>query len=344
MLSITRLANALLLGLLPLVGIQAAPLMTAPAVMHDVPDERLFDGVIEAVNQSTVSSQIVGRIAEINYDVDDFVPKGAVILRFHSKEQTARVEQAEAGLKEARALYQEASDEYQRVKDIYAKQLIAKAQVDKADAALKAAKARLDAAEARVSEITVQSEHAVVRAPFAGYVTKRHVEVGETVNVGQPLMTGLSLESLRVVAQIPQAFVKPIRDHGKARVVLENGRSIESEKIRVFPYADEQSHAFKVRVNLVNGDHGLYPGMFVKVAFVTGEESSLLVPASSVVHRSELTAVYVVDTTGKVSLRQIRAGREVGKEVEVLAGLEAGEKVALDPIAAGIQLKQQDAK
>lgn len=344
MISIKRWVSALLLGVLPLAGAYAAPLATAAVSLREVPDERMFDGVIEAVNQSTVSSQIVGRIAEINYDVDDFVPKGAVILRFHSKEQTARVEQAQAGLKEARALYQETSDEYQRVKDIYAKQLIAKAQLDKADAALKTAKARVEAAEARVSEITVQSEHAVVRAPFAGYVTKRHVEVGETVNVGQPLMTGLSLESLRVVAQIPQTFVKPVRDHGKARVVLENGRTIESEKISVFPYADEQSHAFKVRVNLVNGDHGLYPGMFVKVAFVTGEDASLLVPASSVVHRSELTGIYVVDAKGKVSLRQIRAGRTVGKEVEVLAGLDAGEKVALDPIAAGIQLKQQAAK
>lgn len=339
-----RWMGMLLLGMFPAMGVLAASVVTAPAVMRVVPDERLFDGVIEAVNQSTVSSQMIGRIAEINYDVDDFVPKGAVILRFHSKEQTARVGQAEAGLKEARALYQEASDEYQRVRDIYAKQLIAKAQVDKADAALKTAKARLDAAEARVSEVTVQSEHAVVRAPFAGFVIKRHVEVGETVNVGQALMTGLSLESLRVVAQIPQTFVQPVRDHGKARVVMDDGSSIESEKIRVFPYADEQSHAFKVRVNLVNGDHGLYPGMFVKVAFVTGEESSLLVPASSVVHRSELTAIYIVDTKGKVSLRQIRVGREAGKEVEVLAGLEAGEKVALDPIAAGIQLKQQDAK
>lgn len=336
--------SAALFGLWLGTGVQAAQLKTTAAALQSVPEERVFDGVIEAVNQSTVSSQIVGRIAEIYYDVDDYVPKGAVILRFHSKEQEARVVQSEAGLREAKALYQEASDEYQRVKEIYAKQLIAKSQLDKAEAAFNAAKARLESAEARVNEVAEQSGHAIVRAPFAGYVTKRHVEVGETVNVGQPLMTGLSLESLRAVTQIPQVFVKSVRDHGKARVMLGDGSVIDGGKIRVFPYADEQSHSFKVRVNLADGDHGLYPGMFVKVAFVTGAESSILVPASSVVHRSELTAVYIVDSKGKVSFRQIRAGRDIGNDVEVLAGLDAGELVATDPIAAGIQLKQQDAK
>lgn len=74
--------------------------------------------------------------------------------------------------------------------------------------------------------------------------------------------------------------------------------------------------------------------MFVKVGFVTGESPRLLVPKSAIVARSEVTAVYVVDADGRVSLRQVRTGGTFGDRLEVLAGLGAGERVALDPVAA----------
>jgi RND family efflux transporter MFP subunit len=331
-----------LLGLATLAAVnaRAEELELSTATLQTIPQERLFDGVIEAVHQSTVSSQLVGRVEKIYYDVDDYVPKDSVILRFRDSEQRARYDQARAAQAEASARLKEAEDEYKRVKDIYAKKLVAKAELDKAEAGLKAAKARLKAAEAKQAEAKEQLDHTVIRAPFSGYVTKRHVEVGETVGVGQALMTGFSYEHLRATVEIPQAFVAAVRKENKAQVLFDNGTSVAAESLRVFPYAEEQGHSFKVRVNLPQGDYGVFPGSFVKVAFVTGEAQQLLIPARAVVNRSELTGVYVV-TDGKVSLRQVRVGRHIDDQVEVLAGLDAGEKVALDPIAAGIQLKQQ---
>ena len=322
-------------------SILAAELAVVSATLQPSKQERVFDAVIEAVHQSTVSAQLVGRVVEINYDVDDFVPKDSVILRFRDSEQRARLQQAKAGLEEAKARLKEANDEYARVKDIYAKKLVAKAELDKAEAGQKAARARLEAAEAKLAEAQEQLGHTVIKAPFAGIVTARHVELGETVGVGQALMTGFSFEHLRATTQIPQAFVNAVREHGQARVIVKEGVSVGAESLRVFPLADESSHAFNVRVNLPQGDHGVYPGMFVKAAFVTGEVERLLVPAVAVVSRSELTGVYVVAEDGRISLRQIRIGRRIGDQVEVLAGLDAGEQVATDPIAAGIELKQQ---
>ena len=87
----------------------------------------------------------------------------------------------------------------------------------------------------------------------------------------------------------------------------------------------------------------LYPGTFVKVGFVIGETERLLVPAAAIVHRSELTGVYVV-TNGTPSLRQIRAGRRYGDRIEVLAGLAAGELVAIEPVRAGVYLQEQRAR
>jgi len=319
---------------------QAYALDSVVVKRETVPQERLFDGVIEAVHQSTVSAQLVGRITEINYDVDDFVPKGAVLLRFRDTEQKARLNQAKAGLEEATARHQEAADEFVRVQDVYAKKLVAKSALDKANAELKAAKARLTGTQAKVREAEELLAHTVISAPYAGFLTKRFVEVGETVGVGQQLMTGMSLETLRASVNIPQAFVNAVRERGDARVVMPDSSSVKAKSVRVFPYADENSHAFRVRVNLPQGESGVYPGTFVKVAFVTGESQQLLVPTASIVQRSELTAVYVIEGK-KISFRQIRTGRQRGDKIEILAGLDAGESIAIDPISAGIDLKQQ---
>lgn len=320
-----------------------APFPTASAAYRKVPQEQVFDGIVEAVHQSTVSAQTSSRIAEILFDVDDYVPKGAVILRFHDTEQQARLAQARAALTEAEARYREAAAEYERVKGVYERRLVAKSVMDKASAELKSAQARLEGARARVAEATEQVEHTVVRAPYSGIVTKRHVEVGEMANPGQPLMTGLSLENLRVVVDVPQRFVETVRANGRARVLVD-GASIDAAKLTVFPYADNVTHTFRVRVNLAAEHKGLYPGMLVKVAFVTGESERLLVPSESIVHRSELTGVYVLDQEGRVALRQVRAGRIYPDgTTEILAGLQAGEQVALDPIRAGVYLKEREA-
>jgi multidrug efflux pump subunit AcrA (membrane-fusion protein) len=152
-------------------------------------------------------------------------------------------------------------------------------------------------------------------------------------------MSGLSLETLRVAVDVPQSLIDPIRRIGKANVYVDD-HAIAAESLIFFPIADPAANTFRVRVNLPDGSATLYPGMFVKVGFVIGETERLLVPVGAVVHRSELTAVYVVDAED-VSLRQIRAGRRYGERVEVLAGLSAGESVATDPVRAGVLLKEQ---
>ena len=334
-----------LLWLLPVAGhTQDLPFPTATAETSTVPRERVVDALIEAVNQSTVSAQTSGRIVEINFDVDDLVPKGSVLVRFRDTEQRAQLQQAQASLKEAEARLGEAQDEYTRIKGVYEKKLVAKAEMDKADANLKAARARLEAAQASVRQAQEQLDHTVVRAPYAGVVLKRNVELGEMASPGQALMTGFSFEKMRAVANVPQDLVADVRKFNQARLLREGSAPVTAERLSVLPYADTTSHTFKVRVELPAGVEGLYPGMFVKVGFQVGERTSLLVPAEAVVYRSEVRGVYVVSEDGQVSLRQVRIGRvlENGK-VEILAGLDAGERVALDPVQAVLFLKEQQA-
>lgn len=323
----------------------AAELATAPAALEPMPVEQRFEGVLEAVNRATVSAQTSGRIIEILFDVDDYVERGAVLFKFSATEQNARHQQAQAALEEARARLREAQNERARMAGIYAKRLVAKAAMDKADAELKAAQARYESAQARVAETGEQLEHTVVRAPYSGIVVERHVEVGELANPGQPLMTGVSLEHLRAATAVPQRYIATVRSATEARVYAGDAPPIVSSDITVSPYADPKAHSFRVRAILHAGDPaGLYPGMLVKVGFATGTAEQLLIPPQALVRRSEVAAVYVVEPEGAVRFRQVRVGAtQADGRIAILAGLVAGERVALDPVQAGEMLKAQTA-
>ncbi|MDX1609542.1 MAG: efflux RND transporter periplasmic adaptor subunit [Halofilum sp. (in: g-proteobacteria)] len=323
----------------PLAG--AAELPTARAELATVREEQVLDAVIEAVNQSTVSAQTTGRIVELPYDVDDYVEKGAVIVRFRDNEQRARLERTQANLEEARARLAQAESEFERIRSVFEQGAVSKSRLDQARAEFESARARVEAARAALGEAREQLEHTVVRAPYSGIVMARHVQIGETATVGQPLMTGLSLEHLRAVAEVPQRHIRALREHQSARVLLPTGGSVEATSLRIFPYAQEGTHTFRVRVELPEGQHGVYPGMLVKAGFVSGQSERLLVPADAVVRRSEVTAVYVLDAADHLHFRQVRAGTPVADgRVPVLAGLEPGERVVTDPVAATLALKR----
>ena len=342
----SMLSRSLLLGCLltaapALLAAAELPFPVATVQLQTLPDEQILDGVVEAVNQSTVSAQTAGRVETIMVDVNDFVPQGAPIIRIRNIEQRAGLEQAQASLREAEARYLEAQAEYNRMRGIYEKQLVSRAQMDAATAGFNAAKAKLDAAQAGVAQAKESLGYTTINAPYSGIVLERHVQLGETVQPGKLLMTGFSLDELRVVANIPQRLIIPVRQYKQARVLLPNGgKSATADRLTFFPYADPQSNVFKVRVYLPKKTEGLYPGMFVKTAFRVGEEQRLTVPRQALTQRGEVSGVYVV-RDGKVSLRQVRPGRAEGDMVEILAGLEPGEQVALDPIQAGVHLKEQ---
>jgi len=303
------------------------------------PTERLLDGTVEAVNQATVSAQTAGRVAGIYFDVNDVVPAGAVIVRIRSTEQAASLTQAQAALKEATAREAEAQIRYERLNDMYQRRVVAKATFDEASAARDAAAARLIAARAGLEAAREGVSYTEIRAPYAGVVTQKHVEVGEAVAPGTPLMSGASLDALRVVVEVPQSVVEQVRAARKAAVYVD-GRRIESSGLTVFPAAQPETNSFRARIELPQGVQGLAPGMFVKVGLVVGESERLLVPRAAVVERSEMRGVYVVADDGRVSLRQVRLGHVRGDQIEILAGLAAGERVALDPVAAGLKARQ----
>ncbi len=343
----TRYAG-LVLGALAGLLWQAPPLAAqelawAPVEYRAAPERRAFEGTVVAVRQATVSAQAAGRVREVLFDVDDFVPAGAVIVRLRGKEQRAGLEASQASVREAQARLGRAEDEYQRVRRIFAQRLVAQSALDEARAERDAARARLDAALAELARAEEQLDYTEVRAPYAGVVVQRFVEVGESVTPGQPLMAGLSLDELRVELNVPQRELAALQPGLGAAVLGPGGEEIavEAESITVLPVADPRSHTVRVRLELPPGSGPLAPGMLVKALFAAGERRRLLIPESALVRRSEVVGVYVLGEDGRVRLRQVRTGRVLAPgRIEVLAGLSEGERVALDPHAAALALKR----
>ncbi|HVS77248.1 MAG TPA: efflux RND transporter periplasmic adaptor subunit [Steroidobacteraceae bacterium] len=311
-------------------GPRLASIMVEPA---RTPAEWRLDGIVEAVDHATVAAQTSGRVAAVLFDVGDYVPAGAVIVRLRATEQHAGLMQAEAALSEARARSSEAETRYRRIVDMYDRQVVAKATLDQAMADRDAAAARLSAARAALLNARQGVAYTEIRAPYSGVVTQRLAQVGETVAPGTPLMSGVSLQRLRVVVDIPQSITDAVRRNMAGAVYLD-GRRIAATRVTLFPVASTPSNTFRAWLELPENSEGFRPGMLVKVGFVIGERERLLVPEAAVVRRSEVTAVYLVHPDGGTSLQQVRLGDRFDDQVEVLSGLRPGDRVAEDPLAA----------
>ncbi len=329
---------------MPIVGLAGpppGPLPTAVAAYQSVPREYRLDGIVEAIHRTTVSAQTQGQVEEIRYDVDDYVEKGAVLVRLRDTEHRARATQAAAELKSAAAHLERSREEHERTAGLYAQDNVSESAMDRAAAELKAAQAGLESATARLEQAQEQLEYTQIRAPYSGIVTHRHIELGETASPGAPIMTGLSLDELRVVADVPQSLIPSIRAGGEVHIYLPGGEVATATEVTIFPFADTGANTFTVRLRLPPGIKTLFPGMFIKTGFVIGQERELLVPAQAVVYRSEVTGVYLLTDDGRVQFRQVRVGREIDDHIAILAGLEPGERVVLDPGKAVATMKAE---
>lgn len=316
----------------------AEPLAVAQVEYREVAQTYSAEGLVEATRQSTVSAQIAGRVKEVNFDVGDRVSKGQIILRIDEREAAQALAGSQAQVVQAQANVQNARSTYDRSKQLFAQKFISQAALDKAQVDYKVALAQAAASEAGAGQAGLVHGYTAVVAPYGGVVAARMVELGEMVMPGKPLMTGFDPSEMRVVVSVPQYKMTDIGTRPEVMVEVPSlSRWLKAASIRVQPIADARTHSTQVRVYLPANESGLYPGMFVRAHFVVGKVKRLVVSGSAVLRRSEVAAVYVVDEKGIVKLRQIRVGEVADGLVEILSGLKAGEKVALDPVKAGMK-------
>ena len=320
----------------------AAPLEWATAQMREVDLAWTAEAVLEAGRQSSVAAQIAGRVVEVRVDAGDAVRKGEVLVRLDERPSAHALEASEAQVREAQAALAHARLHYERSRQLLARQFISAAAFDRAEAEFRQAQARLAAMLAGAGAAATERGFATVVAPYAGVVSARHVEVGDMAMPGKPLLTTFDPTTLRAVATVPQSRLAEIRASPRARIEIPAlGRSIEARSLSVIPAADPRTHTTRVRLDLPADVRGVHPGLYARVHFTVGRAVRLLVPREAVLRRSELVAVYVDGGAGRPLLRQVRLGA-AGDEthVEVLAGLAAGERVARDPVRAGLATRR----
>ncbi len=321
-----NILSAFVLGLALSASAVAESLPVIAVKPHAVDLTFPSEAVVEAIQQATVGAQVPGRVLEVKADAGQTVKKGDVLMRIDAREAAEAARAAEAQYANARV-------HYERTKSLVGQKFMSAAALDKA-------KADFDAAAANRAAAGASQSHATILAPITGIVARRHAELGDMAMPGTPLFTIYQPGGLRVTASIPQYRLKDMRAVKTARVEFpESGQWVDATAVQVLPTADAATHVSQVRVTLPTVPEAT-PGMFARVHFVTGQAEKLTVPASAVLRRGEVAAVYVQAADGRLSLRQLRLGDSVGRgEIEVLAGLATGDQVVTEPVKAAIQLK-----
>lgn len=320
-----KIISLLLFSLLIAPLAQAAPPATALVELRDVELSYPAEAVLDAVRQATVAAQVQGRILEVRTDAGKHVAAGEVLMKIDEREAAQVLASAQAQLAVAQA-------NFERTRNLYQQKFVSQAALDKAEADFKSAAASRGAAGTVASFSTIT-------APISGIVAQRLVEPGDMAVPGKALVTVFDPKSLRAIASIPQYKLTLVKQTPKAKIEFpESGKWVDAVRVELLPTADASTHVVQARAYLPEHLEGAIPGMFVRVHFIVGRAKKLVLPASAVLRRGEVTAAYVVDEKGLPHLRQIRLGEAVaGGDLEVLAGLSAGERVALDPIKTGIK-------
>ena len=344
----TSLLTALLLtGLSATPSVWAADAATlATAVVQSSgaagAERTSFDGVVEAVRQSTLSAQVAGAIVALNVKAGDRVRAGQELLRIDARAASQNTAATVAQVEAARATLNVSSKEYERQKQLFQKQYISQSALDRAQAQFQASQAQMQALQAQSDAAHTQSRFFVINAPYAGIVSEVPVALGDMAMPGAPLLTLYDPAALRVSAPVPPTTVT---SGPTAAIQLEIPGLAQAlmapKSATLLPQVDAATHTAQLRLALPDSLTGATPGMFARVwlpASGVGKTASpserLYVPVSAVVRRAEMTGLYVVNDKGLPMLRQVRLGRAAGERIEVLSGVEKGEKVAVDPQAA----------
>lgn len=338
----SKLLSACLLAMsLPLTGQASEPLQTYRVQYQTAAAAYATQATVEAVRESTVAAQVSGRVVAVNFDVGDYVKAGSVIIRLAAQELSSAVAGSRAQVAQADATLANARANYARQQQLFQQKFISQAALDRAAAEFRSAEAAARAARAGAGQSAAISGYTVITAPYSGVVSARHVEMGESVTPGTPLMTGFDPKDMRVVATIPQYKLAVVKAAKHVAVEIPSlNKWVDATGVTMLPTADAATHSVKVRIDLPDTLISVLPGMFVRAHFSLGSARRLSIPARAVVRRSEMSAVYVIDAQNRISLRQVRLGEPDARgQVEILAGLSPGEIIALDPIKAGMALR-----
>jgi multidrug efflux pump subunit AcrA (membrane-fusion protein) len=338
-------------------------------------------GTLAAVDEVTVSAEAEGRVSKLLADLGDRVRAGQVLVELDREKPSYNLEQQKAAharalakfgasdvghlppiektpdVQRAQAELAQAKQAFARAQELHKRQLVPKQTLDDAettlqakqasyDAALQNAKnlrADIDASEAAMKLADRQLRDTDIRAPFDGYVQKRLVSLGEFVKVQTPVMNVVRVDPLKVTAEIPEKMAPWIKvgEAVELHVDAYPDKKLSGKVSRISPAVNTSTRAFSFEALVPNGDALLKPGTFARVHIESGKiDQVITVPYSSIQYRYGVNRVFVVNGD-RLAARELRVGERLGDRIEVIAGVQPGESVAVtdvDKLAEGIRV------
>jgi RND family efflux transporter MFP subunit len=338
------------------VSVRVAPVREAGAAQTAVLNA---SGYVTPRRMATVAAKITGKITQVLIDEGAQVEAGQVLARLEDVEALAGYKRADAqravavaSLEDVEVKLANARRILDRARELRARELVSKESLENAEAAVASYEAQatlarksIEAVEEAVAIARQDVENCIVRAPFAGVVVSKDAQPGEMVSPvsagGGYTRTGVAtivdMTSLEIEVDVNESYIARVTTGQRAEAVLDAypDWGIPCRVRTVIPTADRQKATVKVRIAFDRLDPRILPDMGVKVSFLEESEDSTdasltLVPREAVRRDADRTFSFVV-RNGRVERRAVRAGRDRGSDVEILAGLRRGEQVVTSP-------------
>ena len=330
------------------------------------PMEQTFEagGVIRARITAHVTSRIAAEVREVRVQPGDRVRQGQIVAVLDDRDLAARRSQAQASYLAAQSGTASAEAErgsaaarltlarasHQRIEQLREKNSATPQELDRATAELRMAEGAVRAADARAAEASaseaaaqaggrasdVAASFSTIVAPFDGLITNRLLEPGNMAAPGVPILTVETTDGFRLEVQVDAGHAGSIDVGDVADVRLDGPGEADTLTSRVVEVAraiDPMSHAFVVKVQLPAAA-AARSGMFARARFTGDRREALTVPPSAIVRRGQLSLVFVVDGSRRARMRAVTTGARSEDSVEVLAGIQPGETVVVNPPAS----------
>lgn len=306
------------------------PVKTAEVNLEEENHFISASGKITAVKSATLSTRNMGYVENVYAKVGQKVSKGQLLLSINNKDLTAQKAQTDAGIAEATAALENAQKDYNRFKSLFNSQSATQKELDDITAHYNMAKARLEAAKQARNTVNAQFSYSNIRAPFSGIVTQKFVKSGDMANPGMPLLQIENLNNFEVVAMVPENEISELKKGEKAQIEIKAINENITGKISVISASAQSTGGqYLVKVSLDKKPKELRSGMFATVHFSTVstvKTKNISVPKSAIINHGELYGIYTVSQKNTAILRWLRLGRTLGDKVEVLSGINSGER------------------
>lgn len=336
------LAGALLLTVSPLAAQYATPVRVKPVVVEKLQAHRKVVGTIRAVSEAKIAAREEGAVLSVYFREGEQVNKGDVLAKLDERRLIAQIKESEASITEAESLikqyqaeFEEAKFDFKNAKELFQRDAVSESDVVSAERAigvvesqLSAAREALAAAKSRRDLLEVRLGDMVITAPFDGVVTERHLEVGEWVDPGDPVMTVLLRGKLEAWISVPERFAGRLQGN-ESGVVIEVpavGEILRTQSTRTISRVDERSRTFVLIAEIEDLNGSLKPGMSVNSWVPMGDEADQVT-----VNRDAV----IQDQTGAYVFRVIPAdpsnpeSKPMAERVPVSVLFAQGDRVAV---------------